>query len=261
MSSESKAQGTGPLEDPRLIRRSVVEPGKRYPDYRQTLRHDFYHACAYCTIMEYEAQSIGMVIDHYEPQKARPDLTNDYDNLMYACSVCNERKSDRYPPPEARRDGRRFFRPDHDAREEHFSREGLLLEPLSEVGKYSISALHLNRAMLLKLRDIRKRASNCEALISHGISALRSLPIDSLPQHIKGRAASTVSRVMEAAETMSDDLDSILRTAAKSELIDPDPNAKAYAKERDAFLAKVEALYPGKPFRPLKTRATRKARR
>ena len=40
-----------------------------------------------------------------EPQKARPDLADSYDNLMYACDECNMRKGDRCPPPEARGKG------------------------------------------------------------------------------------------------------------------------------------------------------------
>src|ERR1700722_5601923 len=100
------------VRDKRIVTRSQVEPGKRYTEYRQPLRRDFFYSCAYCTMTEFEAQSIRMTIDHYEPRNARRDLENDYTNLMYACTVCNERKGDRYPPPEARADGKRFFRAD-----------------------------------------------------------------------------------------------------------------------------------------------------
>jgi 5-methylcytosine-specific restriction endonuclease McrA len=245
-----KPKESGAVQDPRLINRSVVEPGKKYPEYRQTLSYDFFHSCAYCTLMEYEAESVGMVIDHYEPQKARPDLANQYDNLIYACSVCNERKSDRCPPPEARRNGMRFFRPDMDVRDEHFAREQLLLEPLTETGRYSIQALHLNRAYLVKLREIRKRASECAPLISEGVLGLRLFPIDRLPQHVKGRASTTIAHIVDAAKAMQADLDGILRAYAKSELLNADdPNAKERAKQRDAYLKSVEALHPGEPFR------------
>jgi hypothetical protein len=36
-----------------------------------------------------------MTIDHYEPQKARPELTNCYDNLMYCCDDCNMLKREK----------------------------------------------------------------------------------------------------------------------------------------------------------------------
>jgi len=171
--------------DQRLIARSQVEPGKKYPEYREELRYDFFHSCAYCTMSEFEAQSIRMTIDHYEPRKARPDLTNEYGNLMYACSVCNERKSDRYPPQEARDNGQRFFRPDEDVRADHFTRTAIFLEPVTEVGNFSIQTLDLNRRGLLKLRELRKRLADCDPLVSEGILALRSFHIDQLPREVK----------------------------------------------------------------------------
>jgi 5-methylcytosine-specific restriction endonuclease McrA len=76
---------------------------------------------------ESEAMAIRFTIDHYEPQKARPDLVDDYTNLMYACDECNLRKGDRYPPPAARATGMRFFRPDEDVHSDQFSITGILL--------------------------------------------------------------------------------------------------------------------------------------
>jgi 5-methylcytosine-specific restriction endonuclease McrA len=114
--------------DRRIVSRSVVEQGKKYPEYRQPLRRDFFYSCAYCTMTEFEAQSIGMTIDHYEPRNAREGLRNDYGNLMYACGVCNQRKGDRCPPSEARADGHRFFRADADVRSDHFEFVGAEVE-------------------------------------------------------------------------------------------------------------------------------------
>jgi 5-methylcytosine-specific restriction endonuclease McrA len=81
-----------------LIERSKVTPNLPYSEYKETLREDFIYACAYCTITEFEAQGIRMTIDHYEPQTARPELTNEYDNLMYCCDDCNALKGNRCPP-------------------------------------------------------------------------------------------------------------------------------------------------------------------
>src|SRR5665213_225251 len=80
-----------------LVERSIVPPDRPYQEYKEVLREDFLWQCAYCTISEYEAQAIRMTIDHYEPRKARPDLENNYNNLMYACSDCNSYKGDRCP--------------------------------------------------------------------------------------------------------------------------------------------------------------------
>jgi 5-methylcytosine-specific restriction endonuclease McrA len=86
-----------PRKDADLVTRTTVPPAKHYSEYKEVLRQDFFHSCAYCTMAESEAQGIRFTIDHYEPQKARPELINYYDNLMYACEECNLRKGDRYP--------------------------------------------------------------------------------------------------------------------------------------------------------------------
>jgi hypothetical protein len=242
--------------DLRLIARSKVPVRAKYLEYRQELRYDFFYSCAYCTMSEFEAQSIRMTIDHYEPRNARPDLENDYGNLMYACSLCNERKSDRCPPPESRNDGRRFFRPDSDVREEHFTREDIVLEPLSKVGEFSIAMLDLNRAVLLRLRKIRKRIAECDPLVSGGILALRTFHIDQLPPKIRSRAARAIAKVNDMATAMGDELDAVLRASAKSELLDPDPNAEERAKHRETYMNGIQALYPVQTFRaPRKKRS------
>ena len=85
-----------------LVVRSSHGPVSNYREYIEILREDFFYLCAYCTLMEAEAQGIRFEIDHYEPVSARPELKNDYNNLMYSCEICNGRKSDRYPPLNAR---------------------------------------------------------------------------------------------------------------------------------------------------------------
>ncbi|HUS38460.1 MAG TPA: HNH endonuclease [Pirellulales bacterium] len=34
-------------------------------------------------------------LDHFSPQTTRPDLSTEYENLVYACHTCNLRKSDK----------------------------------------------------------------------------------------------------------------------------------------------------------------------
>lgn len=142
--------------DSTLVSRSAVAPVKNYTEYKPSLRHDFFYACAYCTMSEYEAQAIRFCIDHYEPRNSRPDLINEYENLMYSCDECNSRKGDRCPPPEARLQDTRFFRPDSDIRSEHFKYQANNLAGLSNVGYYTIAALDLNRQALKRLRELRK---------------------------------------------------------------------------------------------------------
>lgn len=249
MSSDNEQDGKSTAlaasEETALVTRSVVPADLKYDNYRQYLRYDFFSSCAYCTISEAEALAIRFTIDHYEPQRARPDLTDDYANLMYACDECNTRKGDRCPPSEARADGYRFFRPDEDIHHQHFQRAGLRLESKSHTGEYTIESLDLNRQALRRLRDIRERLTKCHPLVVEGVLGLRKFQIDQLPPNIKGRAVRAIKKVDSVAKQMADDIDALLRDHATSPLIDPDPEADARAKDRRAKLKRLEGLYPG----------------
>ena len=171
ISATTTANAGGPL-----VIRSVVATGLPYAEYRQILRQDFFHSCAYCTMSEAEATAIRFTIDHYEPRHARPDLVNEYGNLMYACDECNKRKGDRSPPLAARANGFRFFRPDADTHTDHFQLNGMRLEGRTPIGEFSIAAIDLNRLSLRKLRDIRQRLTRCDELVAEGVLALRRFP-------------------------------------------------------------------------------------
>jgi hypothetical protein len=219
-----------PTADSALVTRSAVPTNLTYPEYRKYLRYDFIYSCAYCTMSEAEAQAIRFTIDHYEPRNARPDLLDEYDNLMYSCNECNLRKGDRTPPPPARADGYRFFRPDTDLHEDHFEEKGALrLRGKSNVGSYSIEALDLNRLSLRRLREIRDRLSECHSLVVEGVLGLRKFPIDRLPPNVKGAAFRAINRAGAAGIQIADDIDSLLRDYAHSPLIDPDPESQIHA--------------------------------
>jgi hypothetical protein len=227
-----------------LVTRSAVPAGLQYSDYRKYLRYDFIYSCAYCTMSEAEAQAIRFTIDHYEPRNARPDLKDEYANLMYSCDECNVRKGDRCPPYQARADGYRFFRPDQDLHQEHFQPDGLRLEAKSNVGYYTLEALDLNRSPLRRLREIRERLTQCDHLVVRGVLGLRKFHIDRLPPSVKGAALRAIRQVGVVADTIANDIDSLLRDYASSPLIDPDPESKAHAEERAAKLQRLQALYP-----------------
>ena len=241
-----------------LVRRSKVPAGLKYSEYRQTIRDDFIYSCAYCTMSEAEAEAIRFTIDHYEPKSARPDLINNYENLMYSCDVCNERKSDRCPPPEARAKGYRFFRPDEDRYPDHFQIDGVRLQTRSNTGYYSVEALDLNRLSLRRIRDIRGRLHKCDRLVLEGVLGLRSFHIDRLPPTVKGKAARAIRQAISMADKMADDIDTVLRNFARSPVIDSDPEFEARAEERAANMQALQALYPGNWRAPRKKRMTAK---
>jgi len=68
---------------------------KNYSSYRPWLRDDFKFRCIYCLLREEWGRLTGdFDIDHFHPQTHRPDLSTEYENLVYACHSCNLRKSD-----------------------------------------------------------------------------------------------------------------------------------------------------------------------
>jgi hypothetical protein len=228
-----------------LVVRSTPPAGLEYPAYKQHLRVDFFHSCAYCTISEAEARAIRFTIDHYESREARKDLVNEYGNLMYACDICNTRKGDRYPPLEARKDGYRFFRPDQDIRSDHFERSDIFIREKTTVGWYTIQTLDLNRLSLKRIRELRARLSECDQYVVDGITALRSFPADTLPLDVRAKALKKIKEAMDVADDLGAAIDSVLRDFAKSPLVDPDGDAEERAKERAKQMRELEAMYPG----------------
>lgn len=228
-----------------LVQRSAVPPGRPYQEYRQYLRHDFFHSCAYCTISESEAAAIRFTIDHYEPRTSRADLTNDYSNLMYSCDACNRLKGNRCPPPTARANGLRFFRPDHDLHSDHFDLNRIRLDPKTRVGEFSIEGIDLNRLSLRKLRDFRRRLSECDTLVAAGVLALRDFHTDQLPKNVKAAAINTIGNALSAAEKMAEGIDGLLREFAHSPLIDPDPDFEQRSEERSKKIKGWQAVHAG----------------
>lgn len=229
-----------------LVTRSAVPAGLSYGEYKPYLRRDFFHTCAYCTITEAEASALRFTIDHYEPQNARPDLVNEYTNLMWTCDTCNTRKSDRTPPSNARANGIRYFRPDADKYRDHYESNGERLKEKTTIGYFSIEALDLNRLALRRIREIRRRLYACERYIMEGVAALRGIHIDQLPKNIsKAQVSAGIKNADKVAEQLADDIDELLREFAKSPLLDDDPEAQARNIESAKKLKELEALYPG----------------
>lgn len=99
----------------------------------------------------------GYQIDHFVPQKLRPDLRADYDNLLYLCAACNNLKGATLLPD-----------PCATALAEclHFHDDGSV-EPVaakSDVGERLIEVLELDQPELIEYRR-----SKIGAIRSHAI--------------------------------------------------------------------------------------------
>lgn len=243
---QALAELDGP--DNKKLSRSVVPAGLKYPAYRRYLRHDFYYSCAYCTIMESEATSVRMTIDHYRPSATNPGLIDEYGNLMWACDTCNTRKGDRFPPPEAFADGHRFFRPDEDIRSAHFEDDGVSITSGTNTGRFTINYLDLNRPELRFVRECRSRLEDSWELVRDGIVALRSVPLDQIPIPIRSKAHQLINSLLARVPEHVEDVDSLLRAYAKSPLLSDedttDEESAAY-KERMKNIRATQAMFPG----------------
>lgn len=225
-----------------VVTRSIVPPGKKYPEYKKQLRRDFLFSCAYCTMTEAEAQAIRFTIDHYDPQSARPDLRDEYSNLMYACDQCNTLKG----PRRAISEDKRFFRVDQDIRKEHFDINGDQIEGLTEIGRFTAAAVDLNRPTLMHIRELRRRLFDSDEYVHEGIAALLSFPIDRLQPEDRAQALIAINKALELAHIVFDNLDDALLYHAQSRALGDDDELTAEEIERKKNrLRELDGIHPG----------------
>ncbi len=71
-----------------------------YEPYRPWLEDEFVFRCVYCLKRVVWVPTDIWAIDHLIPQEEAPELDCDYENLLFACQRCNQRKRDhRVPDP------------------------------------------------------------------------------------------------------------------------------------------------------------------
>jgi len=226
-----------------IVTRSVVKPSRNYSDYRHFLRADFWYSCAYCTLTELEAAGIRFEIEHYEPQRVRPDLVAEYANLLWSCDRCNRLKGDFCPSPEERTAGLRFFRPDEDDAYEHFEVAGQNLKPQTKVGEFTIELLWLNKLMLREVREMRRELFEANQEIMVGIRALQGIALDQLRPPVRARFLQIRRQFeREAVALGNGQCDELLREFNRSLMLDPDPDAEKRAAARRQYLNNQKAL-------------------
>ena len=104
-----------------IIQRNEKTPKyDNYKLYKKHLRIDFHYKCAYCLIHEREyGFQHNFCVDHFKPKLKFPKLKLIYENLYYACLVCNSFKKDKWPSNKEQNKGYRFLDPCFDERNEH----------------------------------------------------------------------------------------------------------------------------------------------
>ena len=119
---------------------------------RETVRQRANFACEFCGIAETDTDDV-MTLDHYCPQSRGGE--NNADNLIYACRFCNEFKINYWPQQPG---DQKLWNPRNESRETHFiaQDDGTLL-PITDVGRFTLGLLCLNRPALIALRARNRR--------------------------------------------------------------------------------------------------------
>jgi len=107
--------------------------------------------CEYCRLSQ-EGQEATFHIDHITPVMAGGQTIAE--NLALACVSCSLRKAARQTAIDSQ-DGKEaaLFNPRHDIWHKHFRWEGVYLVGLTTTGRATISALNMNRALILAIRQ------------------------------------------------------------------------------------------------------------
>lgn len=140
--------------------------------FRDWLRDEFAFRCVYCLEREQWVHRTGHFhAEHFQPVAQRPDLELEYDNLVYACHVCNAVKRDRAVPDPLRvlLDGAVKVQPN-----------GTLIALTKEAAKL-LELLQLNsfesrRRRRVMLRVIRLAADHDAALLQDLLGFPETLP-------------------------------------------------------------------------------------
>jgi len=226
-----------------LIERSEVGAVTAYGEYRQSLRVDFWFSCAYCTMTECEGGGVRFTVDHYLPKSKRPELELVYDNLLYCCDRCNTYKGAFYEPLLESR-GYRLYRPDWDVPEDHFEAKVERIEPISNIGEMTVEVLYLNRLGLRRVRDLRRRLYDSQRVVTSGLRALRSTPLDRLGPATKAQYLEVFDDVKDEVKDLGERVEKLIRELSRSPLLDEDPGARSRTKGRREYLQRIRALVP-----------------
>lgn len=177
-----------------VTRRKPYAAFSNYRHYKSRLREDFSYCCVYCTVHENEwGGPRHFHVEHFRPKSTFPDLETDYDNLMYACDVCNCYKGDDWPSDDPTADGKGYLDPCQCDFQEHFEEEPSTgqVRGLTLPAVYMVESLHLNRKHLVRLRIIRLQEEKIhlryQQLCSETLEAIEhSLSLEDLPYEVHG---------------------------------------------------------------------------
>ncbi len=119
-------------------------------ELRQAVASRSNFLCEYCLIAEADT-FYGCEVDHIISLKH--EGASEFDNLAYACALCNRAKGSDIGSISPAGEFTRFFNPRTDSWAEHFRLEGATIQPLTTVGEVTANILRLNESARIHERE------------------------------------------------------------------------------------------------------------
>jgi len=123
------------------------------PSLRQRVAEKFNHRCCYCQSQE-EIAGMQFTMDHVIPDSLGGETVEE--NLCLACWDCNLAKQKRIAASDPETEEIvALFHPNQQNWEDHFAWDSshVLMIGLTSTGRATVSALHLNRPLLMRARE------------------------------------------------------------------------------------------------------------
>lgn len=157
----------------RPTRSKNIKPERNYRKYKTQLRKDFNSKCGYCDDHdEFCGGERGFHIDHFAPKSKFPELTNDYQNLVYSCPYCNGKKLNtwvgkNHSPSHNGTEG--FVDPTKSQYDQQFCRDaqGRIIGQ-TPLGKYMVQNLNLDlmrHAYIWQIAELNRKCDEVNGLM------------------------------------------------------------------------------------------------
>lgn len=166
---------------------------KRYnnPAIKHALKAETFDKCAYC-----EAKVTDVAhgdIEHVTPKSLSPERTYEWENLTFACEICNQNKSNK--------EG--IIDPYADEPDNHLFFAGAFVKGRSEEGALSVLELKLNRMALIESRnrEIQRYADLLEKIFLSRDARLKELILDSIEDELESRRPEFIAACRFVLET------------------------------------------------------------
>lgn len=185
---------TRPPQQPIELRHepAPTQAQRGYRLFAPCLKWEFGFTCPFCLLHQadlvgpHSVEKTGLsTVEHFIPKSVRPDLINEFENLVLACRLCNIARGVK---PLAEENGAKLLNPREEAWAEHFTLEQGQLEPQTPDGDYTKDAYGINdrfrtarrskRALVLTkayrvLLGIRRRQRAVEKRLAAGDTSAR----------------------------------------------------------------------------------------